>query len=79
MTRQAEDLASCLKGTANGTIFTVRLTINADGTVKAVFIDSGNLKQATIWQCLIEKMKGWVFPAGVAKERNLTIRIKLIS
>ncbi len=79
VTRQAEDLASCLKGTANGTIFTVRLTINADGTVKAVFIDSGNLKQATIWQCLIEKMKDWIFPAGVAKERNLTIRIKLIS
>ncbi len=79
VTRQVEDLASCLKGTANGTIFTVRLTINADGTVKTVFIESGNLKQATIRQCLIEKMKGWIFPAGAAKEGNITIRIKLRS
>jgi len=48
-------------GRFSGTV-PVRLTINADGTVKSVEIDSGDMKEGKMRQCVIDEIKPWHFP-----------------
>lgn len=76
--RQAKILASCLPALQQAFTIEVKLTIDADGTVKNIENVSSGLKDKAAEQCLLKTIRGWKFDrnaAGKITEATITLRI----
>ncbi|MEK6699459.1 MAG: VIT domain-containing protein [Nitrospirota bacterium] len=68
-----KELQGCLQGIALQGKLTVKFVLNADGTVKSVTVVSTQLTNKSAEQCLVGKMRNWLFPAGGAGGITATV------
>ncbi len=74
------ELEKCFTGKKLSGSVKINVIINADGTVKKVDIEAGDLKDAGLCQCLIDRVKKWRFPVtSNAREVKLIIVFRISS
>ena len=73
------EIEKCFAGkNLSGTI-KLKLTINADGTVKDMELAAGTIKDEQLRKCIIAQVKQWLFPATANRQMvkaSITFRIK---
>ncbi|HQG64910.1 MAG: AgmX/PglI C-terminal domain-containing protein [Smithella sp.] len=74
------ELEKCFTGKKLSGSVKINLTINADGTVKKADIAAGDLKDAGLHQCLIDRVNKWRFPVtSNAREVKVIIVFRISS
>jgi Ca-activated chloride channel family protein len=62
--QRIKEIQGCLQGITLQGKLTVNFILNADGTVKNVTVVSKHLNNKVAEQCLIGKLRNWLFPAA---------------
>ena len=62
--QRIKEIEGCLQGIALRGKLTVKFILNSDGTVKGVTVVSQQLNNKSAEQCLIGKLRNWLFPAA---------------
>ncbi len=65
---QIVHLEKCSAGIHGPETVKINMTINSDGTVKDVKMESGKIRNAKWCQCVLDQMKKWLFPATTSGE-----------
>ncbi|MDD4356012.1 MAG: VIT domain-containing protein [Smithellaceae bacterium] len=71
------DIKKCLAGLKAAGTVKLRFTVNPDGTVKKAEIISGAIVNAGFRQCVIDRVKKWVFPATKNK-KEVTVTLSIV-
>jgi Ca-activated chloride channel family protein len=77
--RHLSEIEGCVPGTNLRGVLELRLTLNPDGTVKAVEVISPTIREVAIKKCLTEGVIKWQFPVTPqGRETRVTVRIDMI-
>ncbi len=76
---QIGDIKQCLAGLKTTGMIKLRFTINPDGTVRKAEIISGTIANSGFRQCVMDRMKKWVFPAAKNKKEVIVTLSIVIS
>ncbi|PKN87767.1 MAG: trypsin [Deltaproteobacteria bacterium HGW-Deltaproteobacteria-1] len=74
---QTGDIKKCLAGLKTTGTIKLRFTVNHDGTVKKAEIISGTIANSGFWQCVMDRMKKWAFPATKNK-KEVTVTLSIV-
>jgi AAA15 family ATPase/GTPase len=74
--KHMDRLEKCYKASPSKGKIALVLTINANGTIKAIKTVSDTLKNETITKCIIDELKKVIFPTAIhGRETTATITL----